>query len=159
MIWKIQLSLLSQAKFLQKYPRFNGVTWNLALLLSRADIFTKIKLFRCHFKIGTCPVIARWSVHENKGPFYAFTLKYDLPLYCDLNFFKKCPKFNEVTWKFELLLFFRRQRFRKKEGIFVDATWKSDLPLLSRAKIFKKIRQVFWSNLNCTDYHGLEFSQ
>ena len=62
----------------------------------------------CHFKIWNCPVIARWSVHKNKGPFYAFTLKYHLPPYCELKFLKKCPRFNEVTWKFELLLFFRR---------------------------------------------------
>ena len=108
-VWKIQLSLLSWAKFSQKHPRFNEVTWKFTLLLTRADIFTKIRLsWWCHFKIWTCSVIARWSVHENKGPFYAFTLKYDLPLYWELKFFKKCPRFNEVTWKFELLIFFRR---------------------------------------------------
>ena len=103
MIWKIQWSLLSQAKFSQKYPRFNEVTWKFALLLSWAEVFAKIRWW-WHFKIWTCPIMTRWSVHENEGPFYTFTSKYDLPLYYELKCLQKCPRFNEATWKFELSL-------------------------------------------------------
>ena len=118
MIWKIQWSLLPRAKFSQKYPRFNEVTWKFALLLSWAEVFAKIRWW-WHFKIWTCPIMTRWSVHENKGPFYTFTSKYDLPLYYELKCLQKCPRFNEATWKFELSLLSGGNFFAKSKAFLL----------------------------------------
>ena len=162
MIWKIQLSLLSRAKFLQKCPRFNEVIWKFVLLLSWADIFTKIRLFWwCHFKIWTYPVIARWSVHKNKGPFYAFTLKYHLPPYCELKFLKKCPRFNGVPWKFELLLFFQEVTFSQKRRHFCwcnlkirpapiirsKDSWNNKAVFLKQFELLSITSQFWWYHL------------
>ena len=50
-ILKIELTLLSWAKFFQKYDSFDDITWNLNFpLLSRAETFTKIPL-----NIANCP--------------------------------------------------------------------------------------------------------
>ena len=139
MIWKSQLSLLSRAKVSQKYPRFNEVTWKFALLLSWAEIFAKIRLFWwCHFKIWTCPIITRWSVHQNKGPFYTFTSKYDLPLHYELKLLQKCTAFNEVTWKFELSLLSRGNFFAKSKAFLLMQLENSTCPFYHQQKFSQK---------------------
>ena len=117
---------------------------------------------------------------RNKGPFYTFTLKYDLPQYCELkvlgqfrgicsiSFAKFFPRFNEITWKFDLLLLSGPNVFAKRKAFllmqlenptFPTITSKKvkkhkvvflkrfELHQLSRAEIFSKVSQFWWYHL------------
>ena len=104
-------------KFLQKYPRFNEVTWKFELpLLPRAEIFAKISHF-CWTDLLNCPY--------------------------ELKFLQKWSSFDDVTQKCDLSLLSRGKLFAQKDS-FDDATWTFELTLLSKAEIFTKIKQFCW---------------
>ena len=134
--------------------------WKFALpLLSRAEIFSKIKRF----------VEVFW--------------KFELPLSLRAEIFSKIKRFVEVFWKCELHLS-SRAKLWQKYGTFYEVTWKFGLALLSRTEVFTKIKQLCWSvlkiwtspiitswnfrknkavllkcfgNLDCPYYHELKF--
>ena len=69
-----------------------------------------------------------------------------LPYYHELKSSQKYPRFNKVTWKFELCLLLGGKILQKVRQ-FVEVTWKFELPLLSRDEIFAKIRQFWWYHM------------
>ena len=107
-------------------------SWPPPIITSRK--FWKSKTFLWyHLKIWIGPNITMRSAHENKTIFIHSLENSRCPCNHDLKFSQKYPRFNEVTWKFEL-------------------------PLLSRADIFAKMRQFCWTDLmNCSYYPGLIF--
>ena len=147
--------------------------WKLELpLLSRGEIFLKIKQFWwSDWKIWTAPIIKSWNFYKNKAILLKWLENLNCPYYHELKCSQKYPRFNEVTWIFELPLlsrgkdFFKNKaillmwlenlncpyyhelKFSQKYGRFYKVTWKFALPLLSRGKTFAKIKPFCWRDL------------
>ena len=124
MIWKFALHLLSRAEIFSKIKQFSWSDVTIELpLLSQGKLFHKNKaVLLMRLENLDYPIITTWNVHERKTIFIQSLESFNCPYYHELKFSKKYGWFYEITWKFAL-------------------------PLTSRGQIFTKIKQFCWSEL------------
>ena len=137
------------------------------LYFPRSKIFAKIRqLCWCDLKHWPDPIIVSWNICKSKALFLKWFEKFNCLNYHTLNF---CKNTLDLMKSLENLHCFYRELtfcffsggnvFAKRKAFLLMQLENLTCPYYNKVKIFEKIRQVFWSNLNCTDYHGLEFSK
>ena len=115
----------------------------------------------CDLKIWPTPIIRSWNFCKNKAVLMMSLEKLNWPYYKEMKFSQKYPRFNEVTWKFELpLLTGGKSSTKIWQFCWCDLKiWPA--PIITRENICKNkaILMTSLKNLNCPCYHELKFLQ
>ena len=115
----------------------------------------------CDLKIWPTPIIRSWNFCKNKAVLMKSLEKLNWPYYKEMKLSEKYPRFNEVTWKFELpLLTGGKSSPKISQFCWCDLKiWPA--PIITRGNICenKAVLMTSLENLNCPYYRELKFLQ
>ena len=132
--------------------------WKFELpLLSRAEIFSKMKRFVEMFENLNCPYHHELNFGKHMADFMKSLENSGCPYYRELKFSQKWSGFVEVIWKFDLALYHKLAFLQKR---FDDATGKLNWPCYRGVKFWlNKALFLLWLEYLTFSYIEQKFSQ